>query len=66
MRERVAPLTRAWRGRGYELDLGIGVAFGPATLGTVGFEDRLDHAAIGPVISRRASARRLAAAGPRE
>jgi len=49
MRERVAPLTRAWRDRGYELDLGIGVAFGTATLGTVGFEDRIDYAAIGPV-----------------
>ncbi len=49
MQERVAPLTRAWRDRGYDLDLGIGVAFGPATLGTVGFEDRVDYAVIGPV-----------------
>jgi adenylate cyclase len=49
MRERVVPLTRVWRDRGYELGLGIGVAFGPATLGTVGFEDRIDYAAIGPV-----------------
>jgi adenylate cyclase len=49
MQERVAPLTRTWRDRGYDLDLGIGVAFGPATLGTVGFEDRVDYAVIGPV-----------------
>jgi adenylate cyclase len=49
MQERVAPLTRMWHDRGYDLDLGIGVAFGPATLGTVGFEDRVDYAVIGPV-----------------
>jgi class 3 adenylate cyclase/CheY-like chemotaxis protein len=49
MQERVAPITRAWRDRGYDLDLGIGVAFGPATVGTVGFEDRVDYAVIGPV-----------------
>jgi adenylate cyclase len=49
MQERVAPFRNAWRDRGYDLDLGIGVAFGPATLGTVGFEDRVDYAVIGPV-----------------
>lgn len=49
MQERIAPITRAWRDRGYDLDLGIGVAFGPAILGTVGFEDRVDYAVIGPV-----------------
>jgi adenylate cyclase len=49
MQERVAPFRDAWRDRGYDLDLGIGVAFGPATLGTVGFEDRVDYAVIGPV-----------------
>jgi adenylate cyclase len=49
MQERVAPLTQTWRDRGYDLDLGIGVAFGAATLGTVGFEDRVDYAVIGPV-----------------
>ncbi|MCP5087662.1 MAG: adenylate/guanylate cyclase domain-containing protein [Rhodobacteraceae bacterium] len=31
------------------LGLGIGIAQGPATLGPVGFEDRLDYAAIGSV-----------------
>jgi hypothetical protein len=34
---------------GYELDVGVGIAPGYATLGRIGFEGRFDHAAIGPV-----------------
>ena len=35
--------------RGYELDLGIGVAKGFATIGAIGFEGRWDYGAIGTV-----------------
>ncbi len=49
MREKVATLTDAWRAQGDDLDLGIGIAMGYATLGQVGFEGRVDYAAIGPV-----------------
>jgi class 3 adenylate cyclase/putative methionine-R-sulfoxide reductase with GAF domain len=49
MRERVAELVAAWRRRGYELDLGIGIAQGYATIGAIGFEGRWDYGAIGPV-----------------
>lgn len=38
-----------WRKRGYELGAGIGIATGYATLGLIGFENRNDYAAIGPV-----------------
>jgi adenylate cyclase len=47
MRERFGPLSAAWRKRGYELGLGIGIAAGFATLGRIGFEGRYDYAAIG-------------------
>jgi class 3 adenylate cyclase len=47
LRERFGPLSTAWRKRGYELGLGIGIAAGFATLGRIGFEGRYDYAAIG-------------------
>src|ERR671918_735655 len=49
LREEMAELTPAWRKRGYELDLGAGIALGYATCGEVGFEGRSDYAAIGAV-----------------
>ena len=49
MRERVAPLCERWRKRGHELDLGIGIAQGYATIGAIGFEGRWDYGAIGTV-----------------
>jgi class 3 adenylate cyclase/putative methionine-R-sulfoxide reductase with GAF domain len=49
MRERVAPLCEQWRKRGHELDLGIGIAQGYATIGAIGFEGRWDYGAIGTV-----------------
>lgn len=47
MRDRFGVLSNAWRKRGYELGLGIGIASGFATLGRIGFEGRYDYAAIG-------------------
>lgn len=41
-------LTENWRKRGYELAFGVGIAQGYATLGMIGFEGRVDYAAIGP------------------
>ena len=49
MRQRVGELTSTWRKRGHELDLGVGIAQGYATLGKIGFEGRFDYAAIGTV-----------------
>jgi DNA-binding response OmpR family regulator len=49
LREEMATLTPSWRKRGYELDLGAGIALGYATCGEVGFEGRSDYAAIGAV-----------------
>jgi class 3 adenylate cyclase len=52
MRERVGGLARAWRRRGYDLGFSAGIAMGYATLGTIGFEGRLDYGAIGTVTNR--------------
>jgi len=49
MRERVRDLRVKWRKRGVDLDLGIGIAQGYATIGAIGFEGRLDYGAIGTV-----------------
>ena len=49
MRESVAQLTVKWRKLGYELDFGVGIAQGYATIGGIGFEGRWDYGAIGTV-----------------
>lgn len=49
MRNTIGPLTERWRNRGHSLGFGIGIALGYATLGQVGFEQRLEYAAIGSV-----------------
>ena len=56
-------LTPAWRKRGYELDLGAGIALGYATCGEVGFEGRSDYAAIGAVTNLAARLADEATAG---
>jgi adenylate cyclase len=49
MQRKVEELRKDWLRRGYDLDLGIGMAAGYATLGNIGFEGRMDYGAIGNV-----------------
>jgi adenylate cyclase len=49
MQEQFPPLRAAWKKRGFDLGLGIGIAQGYATLGAIGFEGRWDYACIGSV-----------------
>jgi class 3 adenylate cyclase len=49
MRDRVRGLRAGWRKRGHDLDLGVGIAQGYATIGAIGFEGRWDYGAIGTV-----------------
>ena len=49
MRESVSALCLGWRKRGFALGFGVGIAGGYATIGTIGFEGRLDYGAIGTV-----------------
>ena len=49
MRDCVRDLRVKWKKRGVDLDLGVGIAQGYATIGAIGFEGRLDYGAIGTV-----------------
>ena len=51
MRARFASLRERWLDNGYDLDIGIGIARGYATLGAFGFEGRFDYSAIGGVVN---------------
>jgi class 3 adenylate cyclase len=51
VRDRFTELAAAWRKRGYELGMGIGIASGYATLGRIGFEGRYDYGAMGIVVN---------------
>ena len=54
-------LSAHWQQKGFALDAGIGVALGVATLGAIGFEQRIDYGAIGTVTNLAA---RLCAEAP--
>ena len=56
-----ARLSAHWQRKGFTLDAGIGVALGFATLGAIGFEQRIDYGAIGTVTNLAA---RLCAEAP--
>jgi len=51
MREAMSELTAKWRKRGHELDFGVGIALGYATLGRIGFDGRYDYGAVGSVMN---------------
>ncbi|HJQ44280.1 MAG TPA: BTAD domain-containing putative transcriptional regulator [Jatrophihabitantaceae bacterium] len=51
LREALDLFSARWRERGHELGVGMGVAFGYATLGLIGFEGRYEYTAIGPVVN---------------
>lgn len=44
-------LAATWERRGFALGHGVGVAFGYATLGIIGFEGRSDYTPLGPVVN---------------
>jgi class 3 adenylate cyclase len=50
MRERFKVLAAGWHKRGYDLNFGVGIAVGYATLGRIGFEGRYDYGAVGNVV----------------
>jgi class 3 adenylate cyclase/CheY-like chemotaxis protein len=51
MQARFRELAADWRKRSYDLDLGIGIAAGYATLGKIGFEARWEYSAVGSVVN---------------
>ena len=64
MRGRVTQLVEEWSRQGHELDFGVGIAQGHATLGQIGFEGRSDYTAIGSVTNL--AARLCGVAAPRQ
>ncbi len=51
VREELSPLVERWDRLGYQLSYGIGIAFGHATLGVIGAEDRQDYTPLGTVVN---------------
>lgn len=49
IRERAKELRTEWLQKGYDLDLGIGIATGYAAVGNIGFEGKMDYGAVGNV-----------------
>jgi adenylate cyclase len=49
MRDAATILTQLWSARGLEIGIGFGIAEGMATVGAIGFDERIDYAAIGTV-----------------
>ena len=51
MRGRLSELSSKWRRERHELGFGVGIAYGYATLGAIGFEGRSEYSAIGTVVN---------------
>jgi Adenylate cyclase, family 3 (some proteins contain HAMP domain) len=51
MRDRLSELSNRWRRERHDLGFGVGIAYGYATLGPIGFEGRSEYSAIGTVVN---------------
>jgi adenylate cyclase len=51
LRDRMAELGVRWKRQGWDLGFGVGIAYGYATLGVLGFEGRQDYGVIGTVVN---------------
>ena len=51
LQQEVQSLSRRWASKGYALGFGIGIGMGPATVGTIGYEGRLDYTAVGSAVN---------------
>jgi GAF domain-containing protein len=49
MRAAAQGLLRSWRRHGHDIGFGVGISQGYATLGQIGFAERMDYTAIGTV-----------------
>jgi class 3 adenylate cyclase len=63
LRHSLDDLIQRWSRRGYPLGYGIGLSFGYATLGVIGFDGRYDYTPLGAVVNLAARLCGQAAAG---
>lgn len=54
LRDKIGGQCSQWKALGHQLGFGVGVANGYATIGRIGFEDRVDYTAIGTVVNQAA------------
>ena len=51
LRPKMLDLAALWRRRGQPIGFGMGISYGYATLGMIGFEGRNDYTALGSVVN---------------
>jgi len=51
MQSAVQGLVTRWNSRRYQLGFGVGIAMGPAAVGQIGYESRVEYTAIGSVVN---------------
>lgn len=56
-------VVSGWRRRGFDLGCGMGIAYGYATIGPVGFDERTDYTALGPTVNLASRLCNMAADG---
>jgi class 3 adenylate cyclase len=54
VRNAMQELTADWQSQGYDVGFGVGISYGFATIGRIGFEGRSDYTAIGSVVNQAA------------
>lgn len=64
LREPLARIGQLWERRGFSLSYGLSIAYGYATMGTIGFDSRTECTAVGSVVNL--GARLCDQAGPRQ
>ena len=60
---RMSGIVAGWRRRGFDVGCGMGIAYGYATIGPVGFKERTDYTALGPTVNLASRLCGLAADG---
>jgi class 3 adenylate cyclase len=61
--EQMRTIVSGWRRRGFDIGCGLGIAYGYATIGPVGFDERTDYTALGPTVNLASRLCNMAADG---